>query len=449
MDPIHFIHHLSYSDIPPRTIHATKRLLVDNLGVCITGRQTKLAQLAYDFAASVFAGDATALWLDGRRVSLPGALLAHASACDSVDAHDGFARCDGHPGVAIIPAVFSLLYTKDGEAIDGKEMLTSTVIAYEIAIRAGAVLHSTSNVYHSSGAWNALGVAAMYARRFHFTREQTRHALGIAEYNAPRSLVMRCVDYPTMIKDGSGWGAMTGICAAMMAENGFTGAPATTVETHFDRQNMGNTKSGDRIKEWEDLGTVWALEQPRIKQFPVCFWAQAPIYATKAVQERYNFANEDIAKIRVVTFEQALHLNHPAPRDTEEAQYSLPFPVASVLVHGSITAKELCGDELKNEQVLRISRLVECVEDKKMSQDYYKGQCACRVVVETTDGKTFESEETVNAWSEVSDEAVSTKFRTNAKQTLPAHKAEQLHDLLWDLQNVSSARVFEDLLQKT
>ncbi|KAI0566138.1 MmgE/PrpD [Gracilaria domingensis] len=434
MDYISFIHDLSYNDIPPRTIKAAKRLLVDNLGVCITGRQTKLAQLAYDFAALTFPGDATALWLDGRRVSLPGAMLGHASACDSVDAHDGFARCDGHPGVAIIPAVFSMLRTRDGTIIDGKELLTTTVMAYEICIRAGAVLHNTSSVYHSSGSWNALGVAAVYARRFHLTNDQTRHALGIAEYNAPRSLVMRCVDYPSMVKDGSGWGAMTGVCSAMMAEMGFTGAPATTVETHFD---ASNSKIPELKKQWEDLGEEWEIEKPRIKQYPVCFWAQAPIYATKFLQERYNFRNADITEIRIFTFDQALHLDHPEPQNTEEAQYSLPFPVAAMLVHGSITAKELCGEELRNQDVLRISRLVKCTEDKKMSEDYFNGRCACRVIVETRDRKKYQSEDVVNAWSDPTNDDLSTKFTVNAQQTLPSHKVHQLLSLLWEMEKGS------------
>lgn len=371
-------------------------------------------------------------------------MIAHASACDSVDGHDGFSRCDGHPGAAIIPAVFALLRAKDGTVIDGKELITTTVMAYEISIRAGAVLHSSSSVYHSSGAWNALGVAAVYARRFGLTRDQTRHALGIAEYNGPRSLIMRCVDFPTMVKDGSGWGAMTGMCSAIMAEQGFTGAPATLVEVDFDKNYA---KVSDVRKEWEDLGVVWALEKPRIKQYPVCFWSQAPVYAIQALQKNHKFKTSDIVSIKVLTFEQALHLNHATPQNTEEAQYSLPFPIALMLVHGTISARELCGDFLKNEDVLRIARLVECEEDEKMTKEYFNGRCACRIIVETRDSKRYESEDTINAWSDPTDEEITTKFLINAEQTLPTDKSRQLLSLLWDLDKVDSTNIFEDLLQ--
>lgn len=31
---------------------------------------------------------------------------------------------------------------------------------------------------------------------------------------------MRCIDHPTMVKDGSGWGAMAGVSAALLAADG-------------------------------------------------------------------------------------------------------------------------------------------------------------------------------------------------------------------------------------
>ena len=41
-----------------------------------------------------------------------------------------------------------------------------------------------------------------------------RQAIGIAEYHGPRSQMMREIDNPTMLHDGSGWGAMVGVTAA-------------------------------------------------------------------------------------------------------------------------------------------------------------------------------------------------------------------------------------------
>ena len=48
-----------------------------------------------------------------------------------------------------------------GRAVDGATLMTLQSIGYETAYRAG---HATCPHYHNSGAWTAVGVAAMVAR---------------------------------------------------------------------------------------------------------------------------------------------------------------------------------------------------------------------------------------------------------------------------------------------
>ena len=128
--------------------------------------------------------------------------------------------------------------------IDGREFITCLVLGYEIATRAGMALHATARDYHTSGAWNALGCAAIGARMLGLSADATRHALGIAEYHGPRSQMMRCIDHPTMVKDGSGFGALAGVSAACLAADGFTGAPALLIEGEAE------------APFWRDLGTA-------------------------------------------------------------------------------------------------------------------------------------------------------------------------------------------------
>ena len=68
---------------------------------------------------------------------------------------------------------------------------------------------------------------------------------------AARGQMMRCIDHPTMLKDGSGWGAMCGVSAAYLAADGFTGAPAVTVEDARVRRRL--RRSGDRVADHRDL----------------------------------------------------------------------------------------------------------------------------------------------------------------------------------------------------
>jgi Uncharacterized protein involved in propionate catabolism len=116
--------------------------------------------------------------------------------------------------------------------------------------RAGIALHATVTDYHTSGAWNALAVAAIGARLLKLGPDKLREALGIAEYHGPRSQMMRVIDSPTMLHDGSAWGALAGVTAVYLADQGFTGAPAATVEA----------EEVDAI--WRDLGEQMGRPPP-------------------------------------------------------------------------------------------------------------------------------------------------------------------------------------------
>ncbi|MEM8860979.1 MAG: MmgE/PrpD family protein, partial [Chloroflexota bacterium] len=438
MNSIDFIHDLTYDDLSKTTVQAAKRALLDTLGVCITGRQTDLAKIVYDYAAMAHGGDGAQLWLDGRSVSKLGAVLAHGFACDAVDMHDGYQTTKGHAGAAIIPGALALLHDANGNPIDGKELITSIVVAYEIAVRTGVTLHATVPDYHTSGAWNTLGVAAMYARRYGLTHEQTRHALGIAEYHGPRSQMMRCIDHPTMLKDGSGWGAMAGMSAGMLAQAGFTGAPAITVEYLMD---SANSQSAAAKAMWETLGSDFTMDRQYFKKYAVCYWAQPAVAATLNLREQHSIDPAQITKIYVETFHEATRLNHPNPADTEIAQYSLPFPIGAALVHGQITAKELVGAELTNPEVLRLSNIVEMVEDDEFNE-IFPNDRFCRVTITTADGISVTSEPTTPPWTEKApptDEELDAKFRTITAQTLPLENVEQLAHMLWNVEDMSEA----------
>src|SRR5215472_1420762 len=186
---IDWLHDLRFGDLPADVVAQARRCLLDLIGVAAAGAQTELARIATRFAVSQL-GDARGprLLFDGRRASLSGAAFAGANMLDSFDAHDGHALTKGHAGAAILPTVLALA---DAQPINGAELLSLLVIGYEIAIRAGIALHGSAADYHTSGAWNALGCAAVCARALGLSEEQTRHALGIAEYHGPRSQMMR------------------------------------------------------------------------------------------------------------------------------------------------------------------------------------------------------------------------------------------------------------------
>jgi 2-methylcitrate dehydratase PrpD len=437
--PVSFIHEVQWSDLPASVRHQAKRCLLDTIGCAIGARQTRLSQIVYDFAVRMHGGESNRLWLDGRQVSVHGATLAHGMTIDALDIHDNCNAVKGHAGVAIIPATLAMV-EQHKQPLSGQEVLTSIVMGYEIAIRAGLALHATACDYHSSGAWNALGCASVAARYLQLNTERTRHALGIAEYYGPRSQMMRCIDYPTMLKDGSGWGAMTGLSAAWMAHFGFTGAPAITIE------------SEECHSVWDDIGVQWHICQQDFKRHAVCHWAQPAIAGTLQLVEAHRIPPEKIRRIRVFTFHEATRLHNCHPQNTEQAQYSLPFPVASALFYGCLGATELSGAALENPDILRLAESVQLIEDDECNKRFPQQQTA-RVELELIDGGLLDSGVVFAPWDvmdvHATDDELQDKFHWLVSKHLPQERAHELETLLWQYDDIVNAQTIFPLLNET
>ncbi|MBM3545421.1 MAG: MmgE/PrpD family protein [Alphaproteobacteria bacterium] len=376
-----FTHKLRFQDLPAEVVEQAKLCLIDLIAAAAAGTETAMSRIIRKHAAEVFGGGKAGvrMILDGRKTSWPGAALAGGITIDAFDSHDGHVLTKGHAGVAILPTILAL--AEGEEKISGREFLTSLVLGYEIAIRAGIATHRTCKDYHTSGSWNALGAAACVARWLKLSPALTREALGIAEYHGPRSQMMRCIDFPTMVKDGSGWGAMAGVSAALLARDGFTGAPSLVSE------------ADDVADLWADLGTRWRIMEMYFKPYPVCRWAQPPITASLGLLAQHRVKGADIAHIEVSTFHNAVRLAARAPKTTEEAQYSLPFPVAAAIVHGKVTAREVDGAGLRDPRVLKLAREMTLTEDLALTAEFPARRIA-RVKLTTKDGRVLASEPT-------------------------------------------------------
>ena len=366
VDPVAFALETATSDIPEATRRRAAFLFLDTIGVCIAATKIEAGKIAREAAVRFYAApspdDAATLLFDGRTASIPGAAFGAASQIDNLDAHDGFNPVKGHIGVAVVPALAAVAELIP--SLKGEDALAALVVGYEIAGRAGLALHATVSDYHTSGAWNALGVAAMAARLRSVSYATLRQALGIAEYHGPRSQMMREIANPTMLHDGSGMGAFIGLSSVLMAELGFVGAPAITVEA-------------DEVSEyWSNLGTVWQTDVQYIKPYPICRWAHAPIDAVRELCQKHGISADDVSGIRVASFENAVQLFPGMPNTTSEAQYSLPFAVARMIINGRIGVEDITGDALSDPATARLVEVTEMVTTEEHEANFPTGRSA-------------------------------------------------------------------------
>ena len=402
MTPLELIHDLHWSALPAPVQAQTKLALRDLIGVAAGGRGTRLSGMIRAHAAEQFGGPLPMLF-DARTASAAGVALAAGMTIDALDGHDGFNPAKGHIGCPLLAAILPVAHDS---APPGQDFLATLAMGYEFGARAAIAQHATAPDYHTSGSWGAVTAAAACARLMGLGHEQTRHALGIAEYHGPRSQMMRCIDHPTMVKDGSGWGAMAGVSAAHLAAGGFTGAPAITVE--------------DTPHVWSDIGTRWYGLEQYYKPYPVCRWAQAPIEGVLALRRAHGLTAADVTRITVETFHEAIRLATATPQTTEEAQYSTSFPCAVALVRGGVTPADIADAALRDPEILRLSQSLVMTEDAAANAAFPTTRLA-RVTLTMTDGRSLRSDWMQPRWDHTAaptPDELATKFHAYAAPVL-------------------------------
>ena len=383
---LQFIQHSRLEDFPPEIVTHARYCLLDLIGVAAAGRTTPTADIITDYVAEQMCAHqnspAVPLLFDGRVVSPTGAALAGATIIDAIDAHDGFRPAKGHAGCSLLPALLAALMARDG-FLDEEELLCCLIIGYEIGSRAAMALHASVSDYHTSGAWGAIAVAAVTARVEKLSDDALWHAMGIAEYHGPRSQMMRVIDFTTMLKDGSGWGSCAGLSATALARRGFTGAPAICI-------------AADEVAHfWQDLGSEWLIMQQYFKPWAVCRWAQPAMQAVLDILpqiEDVSALPAAIEAIHMEVFHEALRLATPHPQSEDEAQYSLCWPVAALLIAQAEGRKlgiyDVSSKALARADIHALADKITLAEEPEFNAVFPEQRWA-RVTLTLLDGRTY------------------------------------------------------------
>lgn len=419
---LRFVHDTRFEQLPATVRALMQRSVLDIIGVAAVGSTTDIGRIARTLARRQWAAAADApaarLMFDGTSVSLAGAAFAGAFMIDAIDGHDGHSPVKGHAGSGVFPALLAFAQERhrQGRPLSGPEFLAAMAVGYEVAYRAGLALHATTTDYHTSGAWTALGAAAVGARLLGLSDEQTRHALGIAEYHGPRSQMMRCIDHPSMLRDGVGWGSPAGVMAVCMAELGFTGAPAITVERE------------DAAPFWSDLGQRWEVVNTHYKRYPVCRWAHPAIDAAHDLMSTHRLAAADVQRVRIQTFHNATRLAGHDPGNLDEVTYGIAFPTAIMIVRGTIGIAELSPAVLADPEIRRLSLATELVETGHYNRISVRERWA-DVTLYLEDGRVLQSEPRKpkgDPDDPLDDAEIETKFRRFATPVVGTARVEAL-----------------------
>ena len=126
------------------------------------------------------------------------------------------------------------------------------------------------------------------------------------------------------------------------------------------------------------------------------------------------------------------------PRNTEEAQYSLAYPVAAAIIDGQFGLRQVLGERLEDEAILGLADKVEIVFSTEL-EDAFPGRCLCEVEIITEEGQSYCSGAVAakgDADIPLSDKDLERKFRQLAGTVLDVRKVEDLIEMVWHLEEL-------------
>jgi len=170
-----------------------------------------------------------------------------------------------------------------------------------------------------------------------------------------------------------------------------------------------------------------------------------------ALHEKHQLAAKDIRRVRVLVPQEVVKTvcepiaNKRNPANSYDAQFSIPYIVATGLLKGRFTLAELEDKALRDAAVLNLaSRVDYAVDPASTFPRHYTGE----VIVEAEDGRSLRHREAMNrgcADRPLSNDEVAAKFFDNAERAVSRETADRIADAVLRLDR-QNARTLADAL---
>ncbi len=433
----HFALTLTFDRIPAAVVNRAKHLMLDAVGIALASTGFDFAHRTLSALRALSGGGEVPVIGFSERLPLRDAALLDGVLIHGLDYDDTHTEGVVHTSASHLPTVLALGAARHES---GEEALAAYVAGVEAAARLGAVakggFHQVG--FHPTGLVGAFGCALAAGKLLGLTAEQLVMAQGITLSAASGSL--------EFLEDGAwtkrfhpGWAAVAGITAAHLAQHGFVGARRayegrfglyrSHLQERFEEKNLGLATAG--------LGEVWEVMQVAVKPFPACHFTHACADAAIALRERGRLDPSAIERVTALVPAEVVktvcepEANKKRPQNPYDAQFSIPFIVASALLRGRFSLDELAPEAIADPQILALAdRVGYKVDPNSGFPRYYSGE----LLVETTDGRPLSHREAINRGSSerpLSEAEIVRKFHDNAgRATSPERAREIAHAML-------------------
>jgi 2-methylcitrate dehydratase PrpD len=435
-------------DVPADVRRRASYLMLDALGI-------GLASTQWDFARRTLAGlrelagpggDVPVIGV-GETLPMRDAVVMNALLIHGLDFDDTHPAGVIHATTSVLPAMLGL---GTRLRVSGRDLLAAYILGIEAATRLGAAakggFHQVG--FHPTGLVGVFGCTLAAARLLRLQTDAIVDAQGIALSLAGGSL--------EFLQDGAwtkrlhpGWAGASGITAATLAKNGFVG-PRATYEGRFGlyASHLGPLAAQcDLGIATAGLGSDWETLNIAIKPVPACHFTHACADAASALHAQWRDApvRRIVARVPAGVMKTVCEpiANKRRPANAYDAQFSIPYSVATGLRFGRFTLDALEPAAYQDAQTLALAALVECEADPTADfPRYYGGE----VIVELADGRVLKHSEPINRGAPgrpISEADIVTKFHDNAARAVGRSHADAILNTVLGIETAETSALMQ------
>jgi 2-methylcitrate dehydratase PrpD len=380
---------LRYEDVPPAALQRAKDCIIDAVATISFGAELPWSKMIIAYAQRYGSGgeaNSAVLGTGGLKLNAPAAALANGALGHAFELDATTEPNSGtHPAATLFTSALAVGQERD---LSGRDLVTAFVAGGEAMYRIGyATKHSNeTRGFHAPGTTGPFGAAVAVGRLRQFDAARMTNALGIAGSLACGLLEFVSAGNGAMVKRlHLGRGAESGVLAATLAAEGFTG-PTTVLEGEFGFLRV-YCNEWDLAQLTRGLGSEFFTKNITMKRYACHMTAQNPVEATQDLREEHKFVPADIATILIAGDERvATRNNIPAPEDKMMAQYSVPFSVALSLYRDARDPRSFNDDAVvRDPAILDLASRIKATRATNQSRQ----DTTATVTIVLKDGRQF------------------------------------------------------------
>lgn len=350
----------SYVSLPAEAIDASRRAMLDTLGVAWAGAAAPGIPEVHALVRAEGGRAESTLWAYGGRVPASAAAFLNSCLAGALDYDSVYQDGQVHADIIALPVALAMAQRQH---LDGKEFVAALAIGTDLICRLGGSALRNSGWFFTA-VHGVMGATAIAAKLLRLDAEATENALGIA-LSQVGGTQQALVEKSLTKRIQSGFAARAGVSSALLAAAGITG-PKEAFEGKFGFYAMYEEGNPDKLLQ--GLGKQFENVRTTTKKYPSCTCNHTFIEGVIALVQKHRLAEEDIAGVKVVISPFMNQLvgapfdPHANPQVT--AQFSAQYSVASAILRQKLGIAEIQESAVLDPAIAKLVQRVEIVVDE-------------------------------------------------------------------------------------